>query len=90
MNEQSSSDCLLNDLREAVTSGRGNYGLRLLCGLAAREIERLRDLIIAHNDSCQSICGEGKQEAVRCQYRPYFEATGRRCAECPTGWKINI
>lgn len=53
-----------------------------------REIERLNVLIDYHNHTCQSACGFGELEAVRCQYRPYFVATGRRCPECPTDWMI--
>jgi hypothetical protein len=41
-----------------------------------------------HNHSCQNLCGRGELEAVRCGYRAYFAATGRRCTDCPTDWKI--
>lgn len=55
--------------------------------------ERIKELeaaIRTHNKECQDLCGRGEQEAVRCQYRPYFENNGRRCPECPTQWKINV
>lgn len=70
---------------------------------AAAEITRLRaerdalaaessafgGAIIAHNIECQRACGEGDQEAVACGYRPYFEASGRRCSTCPTQYMID-
>jgi hypothetical protein len=52
---------------------------------AADELERLMNLIDYHNHCCQSVCGFGEMEGVRCKYRAYFP---RRCPECPTDWKI--
>lgn len=49
---------------------------------------RLKRLIVDHNEACQKNCGVGDQEAVSCKYRPYFEKTGRRCPECPTDYQI--
>ena len=60
--------------------------------LAASE-QRVGQLLKAmndHNNDCQQRCGVDDQEAVACQYRPYFENTGRRCSTCPTYEKIYI
>jgi len=40
-------------------------------------------VIAAHNGGCQDACGHGELEAVRCGWRPYFAANGRRCPYCP-------
>ena len=45
MTNETPSSNLVSDLREAQTSGRGNGGHRELCGLAANEIERLRNAL---------------------------------------------
>jgi hypothetical protein len=47
-------------------------------------LEHAETVIKTHNDECQNLCGRGEQEAVSCQYRPYFLNNGRRCPECPT------
>jgi hypothetical protein len=41
----SDGNSLLQELRAAVKSGKGNYGHRLLCGQAADEIERLQRML---------------------------------------------
>lgn len=55
----------------------------------AAENSAFGSAIIAHNIECQRACGEGDQEAVACGYRPYFEASGRRCSTCPTQYMID-
>ena len=55
----------------------------------AAESSAFGGAIIAHNIECQRACGEGDQEAVACGYRPYFEASGRRCSTCPTQYMID-
>jgi hypothetical protein len=52
------------------------------------ELEKYKHAVEEHNESCQVRCGVGDQEAVRCQYRPYFVNNGRRCPECPVHEKI--
>lgn len=47
------------------------------------KLEAAEKAIKDHNDCCQNACGRGDQEAVACKYRPYFEANGRRCTQCP-------
>lgn len=45
MSAEQLSEDLVVELREALASGKGNYGHRLLCGKAADEIESLRVMI---------------------------------------------
>lgn len=54
------------------------------------ERDALLEAIQNHNAVLQNACGNGEQEAVRCQYRPYFVASGRRCPDCPTYCMIDI
>lgn len=46
------SEDLVADLREALRSRKGNYGHRVLCGLAATEIERLR---VVFDEACNEV-----------------------------------
>lgn len=58
---------------------------RILRGM----LEEAMGLIEEHNHAMQVQCGIGDQEAVRCQYRPYFVNNGRRCTDCPVYDKID-
>lgn len=44
-----------------------------------------RYLVMNHNAGCEAMC-----DPDRCKYRPYLEANGRRCPECPINDMIEI
>jgi hypothetical protein len=44
-----------------------------------------RGLVLGHNAECKIAC-----DPDRCKYRPYLEASGRRCPECPANDIIEI
>ena len=73
---------------DALETKLKEWSSRCLVSQCQSRIEQLEAAIRQHNDDCQSMCGVGDQEAVRCKYRPYFENTGRRCPECPVDFKI--
>lgn len=54
------------------------------------ELEKYKTAVEAHNAECQSMCGVGDQEAVKCGYRPYFVGSHRRCSSCPVYMKIDL
>lgn len=44
-----------------------------------------RKLVEDHNAECERSC-----DPDRCKYRPYFDANGRRCSECPVYNMIEV
>ena len=64
--------------------------LREMLDLANLRVAAFQRHIIQHDESCQDICGRGKDEAVECGYRAYFENNGRRCPTCPVHDQIGF
>jgi hypothetical protein len=81
---------LANHFTASGNSESADLLYRLSAGITALAQERDEAVraIREHNDECQQSCGVGDQEAVRCKYRPYFKANGRRCPECRVYWMI--
>lgn len=61
------------------------YALESRLAAADALITEWRGLVLGHNAECKIAC-----DPDRCKYRPYLEANGRRCPECPVNDMIEI
>jgi hypothetical protein len=75
----------LHDLLHMTMTGEEKFCLLSDVEDLKWELRDAEGAIAAHNGECESLCGVGELEGVRCGYRPYFP---RHCSDCPRNWII--